>query len=167
MAEFTPIPRAARPWPQPDPGSQAGFTLAEMLAALGILLVGVTALIGALSSAAGQRRTTDARHEAAALCEQILHRLQHEAIRQRADAETLLDLEVATLEDQRAPGFPGMSWSVTPVLTDERPDVWLLRIRVRWLEEGDDVSEEFLRILPRQLPLGQRVRLARDEPASR
>jgi prepilin-type N-terminal cleavage/methylation domain-containing protein len=55
----------------------AGFTLVEMLAALGILLFGVTALIGALSSSVAQRRTTDARLEAAALCEVALHRLQH------------------------------------------------------------------------------------------
>ncbi len=40
---------------------EAGFTLAEMLAALGILLFGVTSLLAAMASSIGQRRTADAR----------------------------------------------------------------------------------------------------------
>jgi prepilin-type N-terminal cleavage/methylation domain-containing protein len=144
-------------------GGQRGFTLAEMLAALGILLLGVTALLGALTATVAQRRTTDARLEAVALCEQALHRVQQEAVRRRTDADSDLDLELAPLADQTAPGFPGMTWSATAVVDDERPDVWLVRLQVRWLEEGDAVVEEFLRVLPRQLPLGQRVRRFRDE----
>lgn len=140
-----------------------GFTLAEMLAALGILLFGVTALLGALSSSIAQRRTIDARLESTALCEHALHRVQHEAVRRRADAATDLDLEVVSLENQDAPGFPGMTWSATAVVDETRPDLWLVRLRIRWLEEGDDVGQEFLRVLPRQLPLGQRVRRFRDE----
>lgn len=143
--------------------SEAGFTLAEMLAALGILLFGITALLGALSATAAQRRTADAQQEAATLCEQVVHRLRHEAIRRRADAESDFDLELVPLADQTAPGFPGMTWSATPVLDDEHPEVWLLRIQVRWLELGDTVEQEFLRILPRELSLGRRVQPAEDE----
>ena len=32
-----------------------------------------------------------------------------------------------------------------------------------WLEGGDTVSEEFLRVIPRQLPLGSRIRAFRKE----
>lgn len=154
MVELRPIRRGS---------AAAGFTLAEMLAALGILLFGVTALLGALSSSIAQRRTIDARLESTALCEHALHRVQHEAVRRRADAATDLDLEVVSLENQDAPGFPGMTWSATAVVDETRPDLWLVRLRIRWLEEGDDVGQEFLRVLPRQLPLGQRVRRFRDE----
>ena len=73
------------------------------------------------------------------------------------------DLEIATLPDQTAPGFQGMTWSATAVLDDTRPDIWLVRLKIRWLEEGEDVFEEFLRVLPRQLPLGQRVRRFRED----
>jgi hypothetical protein len=34
---------------------------------------------------------------------------------------------------------------------------------VSWLEGGDTVSEEFLRVIPRQLPLGSRIRAFRKE----
>lgn len=149
--------------PHPVAAGQGGFTLAEMLAALGILLLGVTALLGALSATVAQRRTTDARLESTAVCEQALLRIQHEAVRRRAGAESDLDLELAPLADQTVPGFSGMTWSASAVVDDERPDVWLVRLQVRWLEEGENVVEEFLRVLPRQLPLGQRVRRFRDE----
>jgi len=136
----------------------AGFTLAEMLAALGILLVGVVALIGALSSSVAQRRTTDARLAAAAVCEEALLRVRYEATRRAADAESDLDLTLVELADQTVPGFDGMRWSASTVVDENRPDIWLVRLEVRWLEEGEDVSQQFLRVLPRSLPFGQRVR---------
>ena len=143
--------------------SMAGFTLAEMLAALGILLFGVTTLLGALSSSVAQRRTIDARLESTALVEHALHRVQHEAVRRSATGTNDLDLEVVSLENQDAPGFPGMTWSASAVVDPSRPDIWLVKLKIRWLEQGEDTGEEFLRILPRQLPLGQRVKRFRDE----
>lgn len=141
---------------------ERGFTLVEMLAALGILLFGITALLGALSSSVGQRRTTDARLAAAALCEEALFRIQAEAVRPRAGGETELDLELATLEGQTAPGFPGMSWSAKVVTDDDRPELWLVRLSVHWLEAGEETGEEFLRVVPRQMPLAERVRRRRE-----
>ncbi len=139
--------------------SSAGFTLVEMLAALGILLFGVTALLGALSASVGQRRTTEARLAASALCDEAVLRIQCEAARPRAGGDSELDLELATLDDQTSPGFAGMTWSAATVTDENRPDLWLVRITVRWFEGGDETSEEFLRVLPRQMPLAARVRL--------
>jgi len=144
-----------------DRSDQRGFTLAEMLAALGILLLGITSLLGALSASVAQRRTTDARLASAAAVEEILHRLQYGAVRRRSGAESDLDLELATLEDRTVPGFDGLRWSASATVDELRPDVWCVRLQLRWLEQGDDVVEEYLRILPRQLPLAARVRAAR------
>jgi len=143
--------------------SAAGFTLAEMLAALGILLFGITALIGALSSSVAQRRTTDARLEATALCDVALHRLQYEGVRRTEGGATDLDLELAPLQNQTSSGFAGMTWSATTSQDVNRPDVWLVRLEIRWLEDGDDAAEVFYRVLPRQLPLGARVLRFREQ----
>ncbi len=150
-----------------SPRSERGFTLAEMLAALAILLFGVTALLGSLGSAVAQRRTTDARLASAALCEYALHRVQNEAVRRRADGASDLDLELAPLADQRAPSFPGMTWGAKVTTDDERPDLWLVHISIRWLEQGEEAIQEYQRILPRQLPLGQRVRRFREDTDNR
>lgn len=166
MVDPRPVPVASREAPalsNPIARADGGFTLIEMLAALGILLLGVTSLLGALSATVAQRRTTDARLEATALCDYALQRVQEEAVRRSATAESDLDLEIAALEDQTAPEFAGMSWSASATVDDQRPDVWLVTLKVRWLEVGDDVTEEFLRVLPRQLPLGKRVRRFREE----
>ena len=83
---------------------ERGFTLVEMLMALGILLFGVVALLGSLSTSVAQRRTTDARHELSALCEHAVHRVQEESMQLRAGGSTPLDVEFVPLLDQVAPG---------------------------------------------------------------
>lgn len=162
----------------------AGFTLVEMLAALMILLLGVTALVGALSASVGNRRTSDARHEMSALCDLAVHRVQQEAV--RADAGSGVPQFVA-LRDQEAPGFPGMLWSATATADEARPELWLVQIDVRWPGSdvfaggGDGTGGEadgaggdraavaggdltrFLRVIPRQLPLRDRVVAFRGE----
>ena len=141
----------------------AGFTLAEMLAALAILLFGITALLGALSSSIAQRRTTDARHELAALCDLAMHRVQHEAIRSATGQSSPFDLEFVPLVDQPVPGFPGMTWSARAIDAETRPELWLVEIEASWLDEGEQVVARFHRILPRQLPLRKRVLSFREE----
>ncbi len=148
MVELRPIRRGS---------AAAGFTLAEMLAALTILLLGVTALLGALAQSVGQRRSTDARHELVALCEHAVHRIQHEAVRAPAGSESPLELEFVPMIDQVVPGFATMTWSATATLDPERPTLWLVKLAVRWLEAGEPVEEVFWRVLPRQLPLAARV----------
>lgn len=143
----------------------AGFTLAEMLVALSILLLGATALIGALTSAVGNRRTSDARLEMGALSDLVIHRLQQEALVPDADGGPP---KFVALTDQPAPGFPGMSWSATATPDPNRPDLLLVRVDVRWpgsedlapadgaIAGGGDFTT-FYRVLPRQLPLRDRV----------
>lgn len=141
----------------------AGFTLAEMLAALGILLFGVTALLGAMANSIAQRRTTDARHELTALCEHAVHRVTHECMRAAGDKATPFDVEFVPLVDQPAPGFPGMRWSAKAVADETMPTLWMVTIDVRWLDAGEDVVAQFLRLVPRQLPLRDRVLTFRGE----
>lgn len=143
-----------------------GFTLVEMLAALGILLFGVTALVGALSSSIAGRRTSEAKLQMSAIADQVVLRLQQEAIVD--DPETGLPRFVP-MQDQPVPGFPGMTWAATALVDQSRPDLWLVRIDIAW--PGSEVLEvpedgaiggggdllRFLRVLPRQLPLRDRV----------
>ena len=158
MAELLERPRERAP--------AAGFTLVEMLAALGILLFGVTALVGALSASIAGRRTSEAKLQMSAIADQVVLRLQQEAIVD--DPETGLPRFVPQ-QDQPVPGFPGMTWAASALADPTRPDVWLVRIDVAW--PGSEVLEgpedgavggggdllRFLRVLPRQLPLRDRV----------
>lgn len=149
-----------------DRQNQAGFTLAEMMAALGILLFGVTALLGALSSSIGQRRTTDARHALTTMCDLAMHRVQFEAIRSINGDSSPFDLEFVPLVDQEVPGFPGMTWTATATEDEDYPQLWLVKIEATWLDEGEPVVAEFLRVVQRQLPLRDRVLSFRNAGSS-
>ncbi len=142
-----------------------GFTLAEMLVALGILLLGITSLLGAMSTSVAQRRTTDARHELTALCEAALLRVQHEAPRAPNGNPSPLALEFVPMVDQPAPGFPGMRWSASATVDESQPTLWLVKLTVQWLDGGENTTAEFLRVIPRQLPLRERVIAFRGEAA--
>ena len=150
----------------PTPGAMArqhGFTLAEMLAALAILLIGVTTLLYSLGSSVSLRRSTDARLAAAAAVEDVVLRVQQTGIRRRAGADTDLDLELVLPPEFAVETFPGMRCKVQVEEPKDRIDVWLLIVQASWLEAGEPMVEEFLRVIPRQLPLAARVRRFRDE----
>lgn len=140
----------------------AGFTLVEMMAALAILLFGVTAVLGALSSSINQRRTTDARHALVTMCDLAMHRIQNEAIRSTNGDSSPFDLDFVPLIDQEVPGFPGMTWSATATADENRPQLWLVKLEATWLDDGEPVVAEFHRIVPRQLPLRDRVQSFRE-----
>ncbi|MBL8755509.1 MAG: prepilin-type N-terminal cleavage/methylation domain-containing protein [Planctomycetes bacterium] len=142
---------------------EAGFTLAEMLAALAILLFGVTALLGGLTTSVGLRRTADARLELCAACDYAMHRVQHEAIVSPTGGGLPNELEFKPLLDQPTPGFPGLTWSAKATTDETRPFLWLVTLTFRWFDASEEITTEFLRVLPRQLPLRERVRAFRNE----
>lgn len=142
---------------------ERGFTLAEMLVALSILTVGVTTLLAALGESMSIRRSTDARLFAEHVVEDFVHRTVTTGLRLRPDASSPFDLELAVSEPQPVAGFPGATVSGVVEEDENRPDVLLLRVRVSWLERGDTVTEEFLRVVPRQLPLAARIQTFRKE----
>lgn len=148
---------------RPARSAQHGFTLAEMLVALSILTIGVTTLLAALGESMATRRTTDARLLAEHVVEDFVHRTVSTGLRLRADAASPFDLELVVPEPQRVEGIPGATVTGVVEQDETRPDVLLLRVRVSWLERGETATEEFLRVVPRQLPLSARVQTFRKE----
>lgn len=142
---------------------ESGFTLAEMLVALSILAIGVTTLLAALSDSMSLRRSTDARLVAQEAVDDFLHQLAQGGLKLREGADSPFDVELTAPAPQPLDGAPGMTVSCKLEIDENRPDVALARVRVSWLEGGETVAEEFLRVLPRQLPLGARIRAFRNE----
>jgi hypothetical protein len=105
----------------------------------------------------------DARLVAQEAVEDFVLRISQSGLRAAADATTPFDLELQSGEPIALDGAPGMNIAAKTESDPQRPDVLLLRVQVSWLEGGDTVSEEFLRVIPRQLPLGSRIRAFRKE----
>lgn len=146
-------------------GSSAGFTLIEMMAALVILLFGVVALLGAMTTSIAQRRTADARQELTALVDAAVLRVQQEAIQGPPGNPSPSELTFVPLVDQTTAGFDGMRWSATAIADESRPELWLVKITVRWFDASEEVTSEFLRVVARQLPLRDRVSKFRGDDA--
>ncbi len=143
--------------------SQQGFTLAEMLAALGILMVTVTTLLASLADSVALRRATDMRLAAAAAVEDVVLQVRRTGIERELGAETDLDLVLQQRGPYELENMPGLRFFVSVSDARDRSDVWLLKIVAEWMEAGEIMQEEFLRALPRELPMADRVARFREE----
>lgn len=142
------------------PRDERGFTLIEIMVALGILVFGVTALIGALGLGVSERRTAEQRQRAAVLADQILQQIQTDllAAAPRTGAEEdISELEIEPAVDQVADGFPGLRYAVEFTPAASNPGLVMVTVDVTWLERSAAVSQTFRRVLPRQVPFSQRV----------
>lgn len=135
---------------------QRGFTLIEMMVAMAILLLGITSLMAALGGGVQLRRSSEAQIEAAMVADQALLRVQ-QGIERKPDATSMLELRLPELIDQQVESFPGMHYSVQYRQDPDRPDIVMVEIAVRWLEQAEDVQQRYFRVLPLQEPMRQRV----------
>ncbi|MCC6784423.1 MAG: prepilin-type N-terminal cleavage/methylation domain-containing protein [Planctomycetes bacterium] len=149
--------------PAPRAGEQ-GFTLLEVLVALGMLTIGLTTLLGALALGAGTRRGAEMRVRASLLADQVLQHVENELLAEHPlpeDWEKDADLAIPAANDGEAAaalaGFPGMAWRASFTTSAERPESVLVRIEISWRDDGENDGETFVRILPRSVPLARRV----------
>ena len=91
---------------------EQGFTLIELMVAMGILVVGLTSLLALLTLGVSLRRGTDARHRAVLLADAVLQRVEQESFRLHDDADHALDFTYDELQDQEVTDFPGMRYGV-------------------------------------------------------
>ncbi len=153
MAEFRFNPR----------GDQRGFTLIEMLLALGVLVFGISSLIGVLSVGVGTRRAAEMRGRAVLLAEHVLHDLKEGLMAgkamstavARSDEEVEMTLDPEMVEG--VDGYPGMKYRVTFAVDPEDPKLVLATVEITWREQGAQVGQKFRRILVRERPFSQRV----------
>lgn len=143
----------------------AGFTLIEMMVALGILLVGVTTLLTVLGDSMSLRRTSEGRIAAGLIAEDVLHQIG-QGFQRKPAATSPLDLELRSMDDQPVPGVPGATWSVAYTEDEARPEIVLATVKVRWLEQGDSVQQEFQAVLSKSEPFAARVQRWRQEHRS-
>jgi prepilin-type N-terminal cleavage/methylation domain-containing protein len=146
--------------PQP-PASDGGFTLIEMLAALAILVIGVTTLLSSLGDSVALRRSTDARLQVAQAIDELVVNVQQTGLARRAGGDSDLDLELALPAAVTLPG--GIDCKLHVEASPDRVDLLLLHVEASWLDRGELVREEFLRVLRKELPLAVRIQRFRSE----
>ena len=155
------------------PKQDAGFTIVEVVVALGILLVGMTSVLGLLSFGAALSRTAQLRNSAASAAEGIVADLEESLFPLIVEPGTGRAVVGPPREivDRELPGHPGLVYSAraTGDPTDTRrggPLRWRVDVEMKWSTSGREHTKTFTTLLLREVPFGERLRreLMNEEP---
>ena len=139
--------------------SRAGFTLIEVVLAMLVLAIGMTAILGLLSFGAALSRTSLLRSGAANSIEAVLKDLE----------ETLFPLEVDADGNERAgeplaisarpvPGYPGLTYGTSATPNPADPREYRVDVEITWAVGGTTRTKKFTTLLLREVPFGERLR---------
>jgi prepilin-type N-terminal cleavage/methylation domain-containing protein len=143
-------------------GDQSGFTIVEVVLAMGILLVGAAAILSMLTFGASLTRAAQLRTAAAAAVEAV-----------RADIETHMFLydpsmdgetgEVGAPVDLVDRAVPGLKHVVYSATATQNPDPDLARehrvdVDIRWTSGGVQRNKQITWIFLQEISFGERLR---------
>jgi len=140
-------------------GPRGGFTLIEVVLAMLVLLIGMTAILGLLSFGAALSRTASLRSGAAGAIDAVVADLE----------ESLFPLQLDELGDEVAgeprdvneheiPGYPGLVYTTKSTSNPENPLEYKVEVEMKWAVGGTTRSKRFTTLLLREVPFGERLR---------
>ncbi len=143
--------------------TERGFTIVELLVAMGILMFGTVSLLGVLGVGVATHRSAEQHNTAVQLAQRVLQRLEEDVVPRALlvaaaagpDAEFKLAAVDSTPQD--VAGCPGMRYRVEFTQDPEQPTLALAKVMVIWLEQGDAQAVAFQRILVSHVPFPQRI----------
>jgi len=146
--------------PYSGSASRAGFTIIEVIVALGILLFGMTAVIGMLTFGAALSRTALLRTTAAASAQAVVADLEETLFPMvegvsAGSSDAGPPIEVV---DRALPGMPDVTYSASAVPNPERPLEYRVDVEMSWTSAGVRRAMSFSTILVREIPFGERLR---------
>jgi hypothetical protein len=139
----------------------SGFTIIEVLLAMFVLLIGMTAILGLLSFGAALARSAALRGGAAGTIEAIVADLE-EGLFPLTEAEGVEGVgEPREIVDRPVPGHPGLVYSARAVQNPEGDPAALeyrVDVDIRWTTSQGKRSKSFQTLLLREVPFGERMR---------
>ncbi len=132
-----------------------GFTILEVILGMGILLIGMTAIIGLLTFGAALTHASQMRTAAANVSEAILADLDESLFELEEDGSVG---EPQDFEDRPLPGFEGVTYSVKTQANPDEPDEYRVDVAMKWESGGVLRSQEFSTLMTREVPFGERMR---------
>lgn len=135
--------------------SRSGFTLIEVVLAMGILVTGMTMLLGLYTFGAAMAKTAQLRASSAAAVEAVVADLESSFFPLEADGSVGLPEPV---EERPVPTAPGVVYSASGQPNPENPREWRVDVRLSWTSSGVRREETFTTILLREVPFDERLR---------
>lgn len=133
---------------------RAGFTILEVIVAMGIFLFGMTAILGLLTFGAALSRSAQLRTNSSAAVQAVTADLE-ETFFPLVDGEAG---EPAKIEKRELGGLQGIVYSATPFQNPDRPLEYRVDVELSWKSGGVQRETRFTTILLREVPFGERLR---------
>jgi hypothetical protein len=145
---------------------QGGFTIVEVVLAMGLLLLGMSAVLGLLTFGAALARTAALRTGAAAAAEAVVADLEETLFPLAIDEETgeRSAGEPHDFAGREVPGHPGLVYSAhaTAVPAEEAgvpgPQRFRVDVEISWTASGSRKAQVFSVLLLREVPFAERLR---------
>ena len=134
--------------------ARGGFTLVEILVALGILLFGMAAVLGLLTFGAAMSRTALLRTSAASAAEAVASDLE-ETLFPMIEGEAGAPVDVV---DRAISGQSEIVYSARAVENPDRPLEYRVDVEMSWSSAGVRREKRFRTLLVREIPFGERLR---------
>ena len=149
-----PLPSSRAPDRAPA-GARGGFTLLEVMLAMGILVVGMTMVLSLFTFGAAMSRTAELRAAASVAVESVVADL--EATLFPLDEDGTVG-DPTPVVDRPVPGSPGVVYSAQPTQNPDDPDQYRVDVSLTWTTSGVQRAHEFTTLLSREVPFGERLR---------
>ena len=146
----------------------AGFTLIEVVLAMGVFLIGASAILGFLTFGAALSRTAGLRTLSAQAVEAVVADLEEGLFVIEADGSVGT---AATIQNQAVPGYPQLTYTVRTVenvLAEEdleRSREVRVDVEIHWKGGVSKRGRRLSILLLKEVPFGARMRQALIKPS--
>lgn len=144
---------------------RSGFTIVEVVVAMGILLLGMTAVVGLLSFGTALARTGELRTVGASVVEAVVADLEERLFPLDASDPAFPVAGLPPEEIERpVPGRPEITYVARTTPNPDQLDrpggplEWRVDVELRWQAGGSTRKKQFTTLLLREIPFGERLR---------
>lgn len=134
---------------------RGGFTILEVVLAMGILVLGATMVLSLLTFGAALARTAALRTTAATTIEAVVADLEGSLFPLLEDGTVG---EPRPIQDRPVPGAPGAIYSATVRPNPDQPLEYAVDVEVSWESSGVRRARRFQTLLLREVSFGERMR---------
>jgi Tfp pilus assembly protein PilV len=135
--------------------TQSGFTILEVVLAMGLLVMAMTSLLGLFTFGAALTRTAALRTAAATAIEAVVADLEESLFALEEDGSVG---DPRVIVDRPVPGTSGVIYSALARVNPDDPDEFAVDVELSWEAGGVQRARKFTTLLLREVPFGERLR---------
>jgi type II secretory pathway pseudopilin PulG len=144
--------------------ARAGFTIIEVVVAMGLFLLGMSSVLGLLAFGAALTRTAALRNDAAAAIETVMADLEEQIFPLVEEGGVMSVGLPQPIVDRTLPDRPDVSYSATATPDPAQKDYpggaleYRIDVTMAWKSAGQSKQKKFTTLLLREIPFSERLR---------